>query len=103
MKRVIYLLSVVVLAFAQIGLESILLPSSAAAAASQPQPPGSNFTWISSPNSSTSPSGAFLPFPQISYDGRYIAFQSDAPNLVSSDNNNKNDIFVKDIQINQTT
>lgn len=34
--------------------------------------------------------------PTISDDGRYIAFQSDASNLVSGDDNNQSDIFVYD-------
>jgi subtilisin family serine protease/Tol biopolymer transport system component len=38
------------------------------------------------------PSGA----PSISNDGRYVAFQSGASNLVPQDTNNRQDIFVKD-------
>lgn len=34
--------------------------------------------------------------PSISADGRYVAFQSAATNLVASDTNNTNDIFVRD-------
>ena len=34
--------------------------------------------------------------PSISADGRYVAFQSGATNLVSGDTNNRNDIFVYD-------
>ncbi|CAK0778928.1 hypothetical protein CCP2SC5_860003 [Azospirillaceae bacterium] len=34
----------------------------------------------------------------VSSDGRYIAFESSASNLVSNDTNNKSDIFVKDRQ-----
>lgn len=41
-------------------------------------------------------------FPSISADGRYVAFLSDAPNLVSGDNNNKRDLFVHDRQTSQT-
>jgi serralysin len=41
-------------------------------------------------NSSTSPS--------FSADGRYVAFQSSASNLVSGDTNNGWDVFVKDLQ-----
>jgi hypothetical protein len=36
--------------------------------------------------------------PAISSDGRYVAFESDAPDLVSPDTNNANDIFVHDWQ-----
>jgi Tol biopolymer transport system component len=36
--------------------------------------------------------------PAVSHDGRYIAFESDANNLLSSDTNNVRDIFVRDMQ-----
>jgi hypothetical protein len=36
--------------------------------------------------------------PDITADGRYVAFQSDAPNLVPGDTNGTTDVFVKDIQ-----
>ncbi len=39
----------------------------------------------------------------ISADGRYVAFRSGASNLVSGDTNNHPDIFVRDLQTNQTT
>src|SRR5206468_1404311 len=35
----------------------------------------------------------------ISDDGRYVAFESDATNLVSHDSNGPSDIFVRDRQI----
>ena len=35
-------------------------------------------------------------YPSISYDGRYVAFQSDATNLVNSDGNAATDVFVRD-------
>ena len=41
-------------------------------------------------------------FPAISADGRYVAFSSEASNLVAGDTNNKADIFVHDRQ-NDTT
>jgi Tol biopolymer transport system component len=41
--------------------------------------------------------------PTISSDGRYVAFESDAPDLVSPDANNANDIFVRDRQTGTTT
>ncbi|KYC35002.1 hypothetical protein WA1_09695 [Scytonema hofmannii PCC 7110] len=40
--------------------------------------------------------------PDISADGRYIAFRSDASNLVASDTNNFSDIFVYDTQTGTT-
>ena len=41
--------------------------------------------------------------PSISEDGRYIAFQSSASNLVSGDTNGQMDIFVRDLQTGATT
>ena len=40
--------------------------------------------------------------PSISADGRYVAFDSDATDLVGSDNNGKFDIFVHDLQTGTT-
>jgi Tol biopolymer transport system component len=42
-------------------------------------------------------------FPKISADGRYVAFISDAPNLVADDTNNVSDSFIRDLKTNQTT
>ncbi len=41
--------------------------------------------------------------PAISADGRYVAYQSDASNLVASDTNGTNDVFVYDRQLQTTT
>ena len=41
--------------------------------------------------------------PQVSGDGRYVAFQSSANNLVAGDTNGAGDIFVHDSQTGQTT
>ena len=41
--------------------------------------------------------------PSISADGRYVAFQSDATNLVADDNNGRTDVFVHDRQTGNTT
>jgi hypothetical protein len=41
--------------------------------------------------------------PSISADGRYVAFQSDATNLVAGDTNNTRDIFVRDRVAGTTT
>jgi Tol biopolymer transport system component len=41
--------------------------------------------------------------PSISADGRFVAFQSDASNLVPEDTNDANDIFVQDTLTNTTT
>jgi Tol biopolymer transport system component len=35
-------------------------------------------------------------FPSVSSDGRYVAFDSDATNLVDDDNNSARDVFVRD-------
>ena len=42
-------------------------------------------------------------FASISADGRYVAFSSDATNLVPNDNNGRNDVFVHDRLTGQTT
>ena len=34
--------------------------------------------------------------PSLSRDGRFVAFVSDAPNLVANDTNGVNDVFVRD-------
>lgn len=41
--------------------------------------------------------------PAVSADGRYVAFQTDANNLVDGDTNAATDIFVRDTQANQIT
>ena len=41
--------------------------------------------------------------PSISANGRFVAFASEAPNLVPGDNNNSQDIFVRDLLTNTTT
>jgi len=41
-------------------------------------------------------------YPDISADGRYVAFQSDADNLVENDNNTTSDIFLRDRQSGDT-
>lgn len=41
--------------------------------------------------------------PSISADGRYVAFTSDADNLVSGDDNSVSDVFVRDVQAGTTT
>ena len=42
-------------------------------------------------------------YPAISADGRYVAFESTASNLVTGDTNNKSDIFLHDTQTATTT
>ena len=36
--------------------------------------------------------------PTLSGDGRFVAFESNASNLVAGDSNNTTDVFVKDLQ-----
>jgi archaellum component FlaF (FlaF/FlaG flagellin family) len=46
---------------------------------------------------------SYSSWPSISADGRYVAFESRASNLVPGDTNNNTDIFVHDRQTGQTT
>ncbi len=52
-------------------------------------------------NSSESNDGSSNP--SISSDGRYVTFESQATNLIASDTNNQNDIFLHDTQTGTTT
>ncbi|MBP2235259.1 Tol biopolymer transport system component [Sinorhizobium kostiense] len=45
----------------------------------------------------------FLELPSISADGRYVAFSSEASNLVAGDTNGVSDIFVRDLHLGTTT
>src|SRR5205823_4849985 len=47
-------------------------------------------------------SGGFFAFPALSADGRFVAFQSDATNLVAGDTNGATDVFVHDRQTGTT-
>ena len=47
-------------------------------------------------------SNGFSNLPALSTDGRFIAFRSDATNLVAGDTNGTNDIFVRDRQLGTT-
>ncbi|RQV98619.1 calcium-binding protein, partial [bacterium] len=53
-------------------------------------------TSLISVNSSNQQGNNHSRFPSISNDGRYVAFQSSANNLVANDTNGYNDIFVRD-------
>ena len=61
-------------------------------------------TLVSHTQSSTSTSGTMASlYPKISADGRYVVYQSTAPDLVANDLNNAEDIFVWDRTINTNT
>ena len=47
-------------------------------------------------------SGGFFSFPALSADGRFVAFESDATNLVAGDTNDATDVFVHDRQTGTT-
>ena len=60
-------------------------------------------TRVSVSSDGTEANGFSAFIPTISADGRYVAFQSSATNLVSGDTNNFADIFVHDRQTGETT
>ena len=61
-----------------------------------------NFTTrVSIASNGTEGNGISL-HPSISADGRYVAFSSDADNLVSNDTNNAMDVFLHDCITSQT-
>ncbi|MDQ3878593.1 MAG: PKD domain-containing protein, partial [Actinomycetota bacterium] len=61
-----------------------------------------NKTTLVSVSSSGQPGNGISEHPQLTPDGRYVAFRSAANNLVSGDTNNVPDIFIRDLQT-QTT
>jgi Tol biopolymer transport system component len=62
-----------------------------------------NTTTIVSISDNGTQGNRFSYSPSISADGRYIAFASDASNLVPADTNNHYDVFIRDRQLNITT
>ncbi|HWP31446.1 MAG TPA: hypothetical protein VNK96_06970 [Fimbriimonadales bacterium] len=60
-------------------------------------------TTLVSVSSSGTPANDSSVYPSLSGDGRYVAFTSYAPNLVSGDTNNVGDVFVHDRNTGQTT
>jgi len=60
-------------------------------------------TTIVSVDSSGAQSNNYSRFPSISADGRYVAFESEASNLVAGDTNGGGDVFVHDRQTGATT
>lgn len=57
---------------------------------------------VSTDSSGGEATGGMSQRSSISADGRYVAFQSEATNLVSGDTNSEFDIFVKDLHTNET-
>jgi Ca2+-binding RTX toxin-like protein len=62
-----------------------------------------NDTTLVSVSSSGDRANGLSSSPSISADGRFVAFVSDAANLVPGDTNNNDDIFVRDLLTNNTT
>ncbi|MEG4072144.1 calcium-binding protein [Microcoleus sp. Pol14C2] len=54
-------------------------------------------------DSAGNPGNSYSLFPSISADGQFVAFESNATNLVPGDTNNQTDIFVRDLLTNTTT
>src|SRR6476469_4992118 len=62
-----------------------------------------NTTTRVSVDSAGNPANRYSSPPSISADGRFVAFSSDASNIVPGDTNNTGDIFVRDLLTNTTT
>ena len=62
-----------------------------------------NTTTLVSLDSAGNQGNGFSNSPSISADGRFVAFESTASNLVPGDTNNVGDIFVRDLLTNTTT
>ncbi|MGR8932828.1 MAG: calcium-binding protein [Gammaproteobacteria bacterium] len=57
----------------------------------------------SSGNQANGPSGVYSGVVSISADGRFVAFDSDASNLIANDTNGLTDVFVRDLKTRKTT
>src|SRR6516164_9753214 len=74
-------------------LEDRLAPATIQAiSVTDPSLSGSSIT----PNGASSLQDILRPHNSVSADGRYVAFVSSASNIVSGDNNNSSDVFVRD-------
>lgn len=60
-------------------------------------------TWVSQRAAPATIGYASVTGPQVSFDGRYVSFWSDANNLVVGDTNATDDVFVRDMLLNTTT
>ncbi len=74
---------------ASAALVAMLLPAAGSAAASR--------TVIASVRSNGHPSNGYSSSASVSANGRYVAFESDATNLVRGDTNGQGDVFVHDM------
>lgn len=64
---------------------------------------GQNPALVSANNTSTASANGSSGAPRISADGHLIVFESQASDLVANDNNNKSDVFVRNLQTGATT
>ncbi len=76
------------------GAALLMLPAAGAG-------PGSTTRVSTATDGSQGNGSSFVP--AISADGRYVAFYSDASNLVAGDTNGARDVFVRDLQTGETT
>ena len=81
---------------------SVATPATVAAA-TQPPPPIPGATTRESVSSTEEEGDKRSNAPSVSADGRYVAFESEARNLVSDDNNKKKNVFVRDRAFGTTT
>ena len=77
-----------------VGAALLVLPAAGAG-------PGSTTRVSTATDGSQGNGSSFVP--AISADGRYVAFYSDASNLVAGDTNGARDVFVRDLQTGETT
>jgi len=77
-----------------VGAALLMLPAAGAG-------PGSTTRVSTATDGSQGNGSSFVP--AISADGRYVAFYSDASNLVAGDTNGARDVFVRDLQTGETT
>ncbi len=87
------------------GFAVLVVVVAAAAACTQPTPPASVTQRVDVATTGAQANGStlFTPAPSLSDDGRYVAFQSDASNLVPGDANGATDVFVRDRRTGTTT
>jgi Tol biopolymer transport system component len=90
-------------AWACVAVVAVPVPAaSATSATADPEAPGTATRQVSV-GLDGAPAGGTSEFPAISGDGRYVAFSSDAANLVPGDTNDATDVFVRDLRTGRTT